>query len=253
MMEDSSEDRLPVPHASSMPGFVNHQGRSRFDYGALPSYKANELSERRDKICGAVRKTIDVVIAIGRDLIAAKKLLGHGSFIDWVEKECGFQARTAQNYMAISKLSVKYEFVAHLPVETALRLARMPGRRLFLEKISNAGRSPTEDEILALRDKFRKMRQLQPKRAQGRKRKNILEPTERPSPSFGGGRYKKSEWAKMNAELMKRLGGMESLLLFQNIVATDTVVETLTFVRVEVRRWEFECGLVALQNPAAEE
>jgi Protein of unknown function (DUF3102) len=124
-IKDAGGDHLVVTLVSDTPDLANRQFDSGFDYTALPSHAANALVERRAHIQGAVKRTTETIVAIGTHLIAAKKILPHGRFVDWVEKECGFRIRNAQNYIVISKLSVKYAFVAHLPVGMVLRLARM--------------------------------------------------------------------------------------------------------------------------------
>ena len=55
------------------------------------------------------------IVEICRELIAAKRVLGHGRFTAWVGAECGFSIRTAQNYMKAAKLVAKYASLALLP------------------------------------------------------------------------------------------------------------------------------------------
>jgi hypothetical protein len=236
-------DHLPVPLVADAPDLANRQLAREFDYSGVPSNATNELLERRAQIVGAVKKTTEAIIAIGRDLTAAKKILGHGRFVAWVEVECGFRIRTAQNYMAISRLSAKYACVAHFPVGLTLRLARTRGRFDFLDKVSAniaPGRRPTEDEVCALLGKFKKMRALQPKRPRGR-RPARLKPVERPSQEYGG--WTKTEWARANAEHAFDQWGFECLLFINTWYATNTVAETLPFIRAILCREEFKHGL----------
>jgi hypothetical protein len=250
---DACGDELPVPLVSDAPVLVDRQFGTEFDYTALPSNAANELFERRAQIQGAVRKTAAAVAAIGTHLIAAKKILGHGRVVDWIEKECGFRSRTAQNYMAISRLSVKYAFVAHLPVGIVLRLGRIQGRREFLDRISasiDPQRGFSEDEFFSLLEKFKKMRQRRPKRPRGR-RPAQLKPVERPLNRYCG--LTKTEYARLNAEYIKRDWGFLALIHFREMVLTDTVTETLPFVEAEIRRLEFENGLADLRRSGTQE
>jgi hypothetical protein len=251
--EDTGEDHLPVL-VSTAPDLADLQFDRGFDYDALPSDMANALRERRAEIQGAVKKTAEAAIAIGRNLIAAKKILGHGRFGDWVEMECGFSIRAAQNYVAISKLSAKYAFVAHLPFGTVLRLTRRRVPREFLDSISasmGAGRRLTEDEFCALHEKFKEMRELEPKRPRGRRCKSLPKPVERPSEQYRG--HTKTEWAKMNAEYIERLWGFQGLLEIRRIVLDGALTETLGFVEVRIRRLQFEHGLADLREPATAE
>jgi hypothetical protein len=247
VIDDAGRGRLPVPLVSDTPDLADRRFDGGFDYSGLPSNAANALLERRAQIQGMVRKTVGMVAAIGTHLIAAKKILGHGRFVDWVETECGFSIRTAQNYIAISRLSVKYAFVAYLPVGMVLRLARTPGRSELLDRLASIdpGRRLTDDEFSTLLEKFNKMRQLRPKRPRGR-RPARLKPIERPSEKYRG--HTKTEYAKLNAEYMSGNWGYLGLLFFKDMVVTDTVAETLPFVEAEIRRFGFEVGLADLRR-----
>jgi hypothetical protein len=256
MVVSARSDNLPVPINSRPREIADAHVEAGFDYEALPPNVASVLLERRNEIRAGVKKTTEAVIAIGRNLIDAKKMLGHGRFIEWVEIECGFCTRTAQNYMAITRVSSKYAFVSHLPVGTVLRLARCRGRRELLQKISTSlgpDRRLTDEQFYDLHQKFRRMQQLKPKGVSRRNRRSMLKPIERVSARFAGGQHTKTEWAKMNVNGLKRFGGMHALLLFRDIVESDTVIETLSLVRAEIRRWEFESGLKDLQGSAAHE
>jgi hypothetical protein len=150
----------------------------------------------------------------------------------------------------------KYAFVSHLPLGTVLRLARSRGRRELLEKISTSlgpDRRLTDEEFSELHQKFRRMQQLRPKGVSRRNRKPMLKPIEKMSARFAGGQHTKAEWAKLNVDGLKRFGGMHALWLFRDIVDSDTVPETLSLARAEIRCWEFESGLRDLQGSAAEE
>ena len=235
---------LPVPFVPNAASLSDRQVDKGFDYNGLPSNIACALIERRIAIRAAITKTTEAMISIGRDLIAAKTMLGHGRFVDWVQTECGFGIRTAQNYMAISRLSAKCAFVARLSVNLVLRLARTRGRRHLLGKISakiGAEGYVSEEEVRGLLDKFNKMRQLDPKRGTDRNRRAILKPGERPSPQYCG--YTKTEYARLNADFIRDNFGPRGLLCFRSIMTSGTSIETLHFVEIEIRRWEFESGL----------
>jgi hypothetical protein len=85
------------------------------------------------------------------------------------------------------------------------------------------------------------MRQLEPKRPRGRRRKTVLKPVERPSQKYCG--LTKTEYARLNAEYITEKWGYLGLCVFKNIVVTDTVLETMPFVEVEIRRCEFKIEL----------
>jgi hypothetical protein len=122
---------LPI-HADRLPSIAVNpasavKGVRRFDYGSLPPEKTQALQESRTRIHTEIKKTAESAIAIGGELIAAKKTLPHGRFQAWVEPECGFSLRTAQNYMRTARLVAKNANFAHLPLNT---LYRMGGRRI---------------------------------------------------------------------------------------------------------------------------
>jgi Protein of unknown function (DUF3102) len=113
-------------HAGHVPAIAVNAATRGFDYRALPAETAQALQESRTRIRTEITKTAASVIAIGRELIAVKKALGHGAFGAWVQSECGFCLRSAQNYMGVAHRAGKNASVALLPLAT---LYRMGGRR----------------------------------------------------------------------------------------------------------------------------
>ncbi len=77
---------------------------------------------------------MEAICDIGVQLCGAKLKLGHGQFVQWVESECGFSLRSAQNYMRASEFAAdKYATVALLPPATCTALSaknRPTGSRL---------------------------------------------------------------------------------------------------------------------------
>jgi hypothetical protein len=84
-----------------------------FDYRAVSSPVAEFLKGQVHRI----RRQAGIsIIHIGKDLIAAKHYLNHGTFLNWVEAEVGIPARTAQAYMHVAEwASHKSATVALLP------------------------------------------------------------------------------------------------------------------------------------------
>jgi hypothetical protein len=90
------------------------------------------------------------IIAIGKDLIAAKHYLSHGAFIRWVECEVGMPARTAQDYMrAAAWATGKGAMVAHLPPSLLYVLSASRTPKDFADEIV---RRTEAGERLALPD-----------------------------------------------------------------------------------------------------
>ena len=95
-----------------------------FEYDAVSPDIANALRRQAARIREQVRSTTTAIIGIGRDLIAAKQHLAHGKFCQWVEDECGFNIRTAANYMRAAIFAEdKMETVSILPPATLYKLA----------------------------------------------------------------------------------------------------------------------------------
>jgi hypothetical protein len=154
---------IPV-HADHLPSIaVNDKGdchgAGRFDYGTLPQKKVLALRACRERIRTQMMKTVAPIIAIGREFIAAKKILRHGAFGDWVESESGFTMRTAQNYMKAARLASKYESVSHLPAATLYRLSSRRTPVELRDKVvacASRGEEVTEVEFDRMCREFKK-------------------------------------------------------------------------------------------------
>jgi hypothetical protein len=85
-----------------------------FDYGVLDLEKAAQLRALVPEIRRAARASIENVAAVGRHLNAAKELLGHGHFQDWLRAEFALSERTAQNYMKVARVIEENRNIADL-------------------------------------------------------------------------------------------------------------------------------------------
>jgi hypothetical protein len=66
--------------------------------------KANpKLDEIAERIRTRAKSAFDGVIEIGRDLIAAKKIIGHGKWLPWLEREFAWDESSARRFMAIAE------------------------------------------------------------------------------------------------------------------------------------------------------
>ena len=85
--------------------------RVGFNYDSVSPTVAKFLKGQANRI---LRTSSSAVIQVGKDLIAAKHYLPHGSFLVWVENEVGMRTRTAQAYMRVAQwASGKSATVAH--------------------------------------------------------------------------------------------------------------------------------------------
>src|SRR3954447_14910586 len=90
-----------------------------FDYDTLAPEIAAEARAAPGRINERIRAYQGAIIEAGRDLLAIKERLEHGSFLAWIEAEFGMTGRTAQNYMmAASVFGDKCETVSYLPPTT---------------------------------------------------------------------------------------------------------------------------------------
>ena len=95
-----------------------------FDYGSMSAPEVAALRSQADKIRRLSRSSMATIIELGRELVDAKKRLPHGQFERWVEAECGFTRRTANNYMtAASFADDKPETVSDLSPSLVYQLA----------------------------------------------------------------------------------------------------------------------------------
>jgi Protein of unknown function (DUF3102) len=98
--------------------------RATFAYDAVPAVSAAVLRAEASRIRKMVNSTTAAIIEIGRALIGVKQSLEHGQFGEWVQAECGFGLRTAENYIRASQFAEgKTKCVSFLNPATVYRLA----------------------------------------------------------------------------------------------------------------------------------
>ena len=87
------------------------------------------------------------IIEIGFELIAAKKQVGHGGWIDWLQKEFAWSVRTAQNFMGIAERFGKTKSISFLSTTTLIKILALPegDEQAFIEVQAQAG-NPVENQ-----------------------------------------------------------------------------------------------------------
>ncbi len=102
--------------------------RKPFDYAALDVELAQQVQTTAQRIRERVKHTIEVLIAVGKDLMAVKQALPHGSFGPWLRTEFGWAERTARNFMIVAqRFGPKSAIIADLPIDpTAAYLLAAP-------------------------------------------------------------------------------------------------------------------------------
>src|SRR5262249_57663010 len=89
-----------------------------------PNCHASALAEHADAIRRLGKRVVGDVSEIGRRLSECKKLVGHGNWLPWLEREFGWSDQTARNFMRLAGLSKsKTVLNLNLPVKALYRLA----------------------------------------------------------------------------------------------------------------------------------
>lgn len=86
-------------------------------------------------------------VALGRDFLEAKELLGHGKFLPWLE-ELGVSSSTANNYMRVAREIAPGSRIASLPYTKVLALLSAPAEAR--EELAEAAEDKSAAEIRKL-------------------------------------------------------------------------------------------------------
>lgn len=87
-----------------------------FNYDLLETKLADKVRNAADRIRERVKKTVEDIIEVGKDLLAVKEALAHGQFLPWIKAEFGWGERTAQNFMSVAE-QFKSAKIADLPIQ----------------------------------------------------------------------------------------------------------------------------------------
>jgi hypothetical protein len=123
-----------------------------FDYHTMSPTSAEALRKQAARIREQVQITARAIVAIGKDLLAVKQSLGHGRFSQWVEAECGFSMRSADNYIRAATFAEgKMETVSILPPATIYRLASKKAAPEVVEVVISRAESGTVTDDSAVK------------------------------------------------------------------------------------------------------
>jgi Protein of unknown function (DUF3102) len=122
-----------------------------FDYVGVPAENVAEIGMLVSRIKASRKRHVEAVHDVGADLLRAKKLLGHGNFLPWLQAEFRWSERTANNYMSIARFfKGKTANLADLDIGTASALAAKSTpseiRSELLERIE-AGENISREEV----------------------------------------------------------------------------------------------------------
>ena len=126
-----SRDHPPpvfVALATRFCAWGRRDGRTMSNSNPVSHIRADaQLAEHAAAIRALGKRAIGSTIDIGRRLIEAKALAGHGNWLPWLEREFGWAERTARHFMSVAELAAKSATVADLNIDVgALYLLAAP-------------------------------------------------------------------------------------------------------------------------------
>jgi hypothetical protein len=92
---------------------------------------ASRIRAEHQAVCASARKTLLHALNAGDLLLAAKNLIPHGLFGDWLREHCDVADRTAQRYMQLARnrsalLEANPSATADLSIDEAVRVLAKP-------------------------------------------------------------------------------------------------------------------------------
>jgi hypothetical protein len=101
-----------------------------FNYDVLETEVAEQAQSAAARIREKVKRTVEDIIEVGKDLLAVKEALPHGAFGRWLKAEFGWGERMAQNFMSVAeRFGPKTEMIADLRIARSPLNGRPPGNR----------------------------------------------------------------------------------------------------------------------------
>lgn len=99
-----------------------------FNYDLLEGEAAEQARSSAERIREKVKRTIEDIIEVGKELLAVKEVVGHGNFGAWLRAEFGWTDRTARNFMAVAEqFGPKTETLSEMKIDpTAAYLLAAP-------------------------------------------------------------------------------------------------------------------------------
>jgi hypothetical protein len=169
----------------------------------------------------ATTAMIQAIVETGRDLIAVKQHLEHGQFGEWVQAECGFTLRTAQNYMkvACTFAELKCETISHLQLSTVYELSAKTTPADLVARVIQRGMTGepvSDDEVreMLVEAKSKKLEaKIQRRKAEAARRlsKRTREKREAQKKAWEEERRKTQEQALAAARIIIEKLGLENL------------------------------------------
>ena len=164
---------------------------SNFDYTALDLDTASFVRQQTGELKALMQRAAQDIFEIGQRLIEVKEKLGHGNYLNWLEAEFGWTARTARNYTTVAK-QFKSETISHLPIApSALYILAAPSTpdeiRSQAIAIAQSGEPITKKKAVALKQSHslsQKKKTSAPEVGQTKEAEFKTNPSERESATF---------------------------------------------------------------------
>jgi hypothetical protein len=109
---------------------------ARFAYDSLSPEDASKLKRARVDILLQVSTTVKAIIEIGHQLLTVKSVLDRGQFGQWVETECDFSLRSAENFVRVARfVREKNATVANLSPTTLYLISARNAAPEFVKEV----------------------------------------------------------------------------------------------------------------------
>ena len=101
-----------------------------------------------ERIRTRLKRTAEDIVAIGQDLIVAKKIVGHGQFEIWVHTEFGMSPETAQNFMHVAeRFGRESGIIPELPATILYLLAAPSTPEAVVEQVTSGDVAPKVKDV----------------------------------------------------------------------------------------------------------
>jgi len=125
---------------------------SNIDCTGLSSAQVATIDKAAATIRQHDRSAREAILAIGKELLIVKDLLGHGRFGEWLKAEFDWSEKTAQNYMSVARAfasapAAAAQFPANVAYKIAAKSTPAPVRAAIIAEAAS-GKAPAPAEVV---------------------------------------------------------------------------------------------------------
>lgn len=97
----------------------------KFNYDQIADVVlAQKLQNRADEIHAHLSRSVESIVAVGRQLVAARDELPYGTFLEWVDAEFGMKRSTAYNFISVAeRFGEDFQQLEKFPARVIYQLA----------------------------------------------------------------------------------------------------------------------------------